>query len=58
MRPEDRQHARQLAIYAQMHTTEAFATCDDPLEAALFSVLIEALTKLDAIADAEGTENK
>jgi len=41
LRPEDRPYAEQLVASAKMHSSEAFYGCDDPLEAAVFSALVE-----------------
>jgi hypothetical protein len=41
LRKEDQKYSEKLARLAKMHSSEAFIACDDPLEAALFSVLIE-----------------
>ena len=41
LRKEDQNYGEKLAKLAKMHSSEAFIACDDPLEAALFSVLIE-----------------
>jgi hypothetical protein len=38
---EDRPHAEQLVTSAKKHSSEAFYGCDDPLEAAVFSALVE-----------------
>jgi hypothetical protein len=32
-----------------MHSSEAFVGCDDPLEAAVFSVLVEMIKRQDEI---------
>jgi hypothetical protein len=32
-----------------MHSSEAFVGCDDPLEAAVFSVLVEMMKRQDTI---------
>ncbi|MGA2933777.1 MAG: hypothetical protein ABSD81_01320 [Methanomicrobiales archaeon] len=45
---EDQAYAENLAEMAKRHASEGFYTFDDPLEAAVFSVLIEILKKLDA----------
>lgn len=47
LRPEDQRHARRLAEHAKRHSSETFAAFDDPLEAALFSVLVEVLKALE-----------
>jgi hypothetical protein len=41
LREEDRRYGEKLAKLAKMHSSEAFIACDDPLEAAVFSVLVE-----------------
>jgi hypothetical protein len=41
MRKEDQKYGERLAKLAKMHSSEAFVGCDDPLEAVVFSVLIE-----------------
>ena len=41
MKKEDQIYALRLAEMAKMHSSEAFYALDDPLEAAVFSVLIE-----------------
>jgi len=43
MRKEDQAYAEQLAAMAKRHSSEGFYAFDDPLEAALFSVLVELL---------------
>jgi hypothetical protein len=43
MKKEDRNCALKLAQMAKKHSSEAFYALDDPLEAAVFSVLIELL---------------
>lgn len=42
LRPGDRPCAERLAASARKHSSEAFFGCDDPLEAAIFSALVEA----------------
>jgi hypothetical protein len=37
----DRKYCGRLADLAKQHSSEAFVGCDDPLEAAIFSVLVE-----------------
>jgi hypothetical protein len=46
-RDRDRKYCKRLADLAKQHSSEAFIGCDDPLEAALFSVLVELIKKLD-----------
>ncbi len=43
MKKEDQCYAREISLMAKKHTSEAFYAMDDPLEAAVFSVLIEIL---------------
>lgn len=43
MKKEDQVYAHELARMVKMHSSEAFYALDDPLEAAVFSVLIELL---------------
>ncbi len=47
MRVEDQVYATRLAEMAKRHSSEAFYALDDPLEAAVFSVLIELLKERD-----------
>lgn len=44
---EDQIYGQRLAEMAKVHSSEAFYALDDPLEAAVFSVLIEILRKAD-----------
>jgi hypothetical protein len=46
---KDQQYGEKLVILAKMHSSEAFIACDDPLEAAVFSVLIETIKRQDQI---------
>ena len=43
LKKDDQAYAQKLAEMAQKHSSEAFYALDDPLEAAIFSVLIELL---------------
>jgi hypothetical protein len=45
MKKEDQAYARELAAMAKKHSSEAFYALDDPLEAAVFSALIELMKK-------------
>ena len=47
MKKEDQAYARELADMAKKHSSEAFYALDDPLEAAVFSALIELLKKVE-----------
>jgi hypothetical protein len=44
---EDQIFGQRLAEMVKMHSSEAFYALDDPLEAAIFSVLIELLKETD-----------
>ena len=49
LKREDQAYAEELARMAKMHSNEVFYAFDDPLEAAVFSLLIEMLKKIDAL---------
>jgi hypothetical protein len=51
LRPEDQAYAERLAGMAKRHASEGFPVFDDPLEAAVFSALIEILKELDGDVD-------
>ncbi len=51
MRPDDRPYAAMIADFTKRHTSAIFYTFDDPLEAAVFSVLVEILKRLDTETD-------
>ncbi|MBO8179675.1 MAG: hypothetical protein H0Z19_04230 [Archaeoglobus sp.] len=51
MKKEDRVYAIKLAGLVKKHSSEVFYTFDDPLEAAVFSVLIELVKELDGDVD-------
>jgi hypothetical protein len=53
LRREDQIYGQRLAEMAKIHSSEAFYALDDPLEAAVFSALIEILRE----ADEERREN-
>ena len=44
---EDQIYGQRLADMVKMHSSEAFYGLDDPLEAAIFSILIELLKETD-----------
>jgi hypothetical protein len=48
---EDQAYAENLAEMAKRHASEGFYAFDDPLEAAVFSVLIEILKEMDRNVD-------
>ncbi|MCX6681701.1 MAG: hypothetical protein NTY71_01770 [Methanoregula sp.] len=45
LKKEDQPYGEKLVKLAKKHSSEAFYGCDDPLEAAVFSVLIEMIKK-------------
>ena len=47
MKKEDQGYAKELAAMAKKHSSEAFYALDDPLEAAVFSALIELMKKME-----------
>lgn len=47
MRKEDQVYAGKLAEMAKCHASEGFYAFDDPLEAAVFSVLVEILKEIE-----------
>jgi len=49
LKKEDRQYGEKLVELAKKHSSEAFIACDDPLEAAVFSVLVETLKRQDQV---------
>jgi hypothetical protein len=49
LKKEDQQYGERLVELAKKHSSEAFIACDDPLEAAVFSVLVETLKRQDQI---------
>ena len=44
---EDQVYGQKFAEMAKKHSSEAFYALDDPLEAAVFSVLVEIICELD-----------
>jgi hypothetical protein len=47
LKKEDQIYGKRLAEMAEMHSSEAVYALDDPLEAAVFSVLVEVMKELD-----------
>ena len=47
MRMEDQEYADRLIRMANKHASEGFYAFDDPLEAAVFSALVEMLKEMD-----------
>ncbi len=56
LQKEDRVYAQRLAEMAKKHSSEAFYALDDPLEAAVFSVLIELMKLRDNSENEFGKE--
>jgi hypothetical protein len=46
LKKEDQVYGQKIAEMAKMHSSEAFYALDDPLEAAVFSVLVEMMKEL------------
>jgi len=55
LKKDDQPYGERLVELAKKHSSEAFYGCDDPLEAAVFSVLVE-LIKEQEQAKQEQTE--
>lgn len=51
MKKEDQVYSQELARMAKKHSSEAFYAMDDPLEAAVFSVLVELLKERDELRE-------
>lgn len=49
MKKDEQRYAKELAEMARMHSSEAFYSLDDPLEAAVFSILIEMRKEWDEL---------
>ena len=49
LKKEDQQYGEKLVKLAKMHSSEAFIACDDPLEAAVITALVEMLKHQDQI---------
>ncbi len=47
LKKEDQVYGQRLAEMAKKHSSEAFYALDDPLEAAVFSVLVELLREME-----------
>ena len=57
LKKEDQVYGQRLAEMANKHSSEAFYALDDPLDAAVFSVLIEMLKETNR-ADRKNDENE
>ena len=53
LKKEDQQYGEKLVKLAKMHSSEAFMACDDPLEAAVFSVLVETIKRQEEFKNGE-----
>ncbi|HNX17574.1 MAG TPA: hypothetical protein PKM50_04490 [Methanoregula sp.] len=51
LRKEDRRYGERLADLAKTHSSEAFVACDDPLEAVVFSIMIEILKRQEQLEE-------
>ena len=47
LKKDDQVYGQKLAEMAKKHSSEAFYALDDPLEAAVFSLLLELVKKMD-----------
>jgi len=56
LKKEDQQYGEKLVELAKKHSSEAFVGCDDPLEAAVFSALVEMLKRQDEIESTPGID--
>jgi hypothetical protein len=54
LKKEDQIYGQRLAEMVKMHSSEGFYAFDDPLEAAIFSVLVELMKELEK-RDAKST---
>ena len=49
LKKEDQQYGEKLVELAKKYSGESFISCDDPLEAAVFSALVETIKRQDQI---------
>lgn len=49
---EDKPYGERMVAQARLHSSEAFYGCNDPLEAAVFSVLVEMVKQQDPATQA------
>ena len=54
LKKEDQVYGRKVAEMAKKHSSEAFYALDDPLEAAVFSVLVEMIKEQSERRDYQG----
>ncbi len=57
LKKEDQVYGQRLAEMARKHSSEAFYALDDPLEAAVFSVLVELLKEMDCSGSSNRSDN-
>ena len=58
LKKEDQIYGQMIAEMAKKHSSEAFYAMDDPLEASVFSVLVEMMREMgQAIARQSSTDN-
>ena len=58
MKAEDKVYAVKLAAMAKKHSSEAFYALDDPLEAAVFSVLVEMMKEASSKKNKDTDKDK
>jgi hypothetical protein len=58
LKKEDQVYGTRLAAMAKKHSSEAFYALDDPLEAAVFSVLVELLREMEAANNEAKSEER
>ncbi|MGA7628638.1 MAG: hypothetical protein WCC86_08300 [Methanoregula sp.] len=51
LKREDQKYGEQLAKMAKMYSSETFDACNDPLEAVVFSVLVEIIKRQDKLEE-------
>jgi DNA-directed RNA polymerase specialized sigma subunit len=49
LKKEDQPYAHELARMAKIHSNEVFYLFDDPVEAAMFSILVEMLKRIESL---------
>ena len=51
LKKEDQAYGLKISELARRHSSEAFYALDDPLEAALFSVLVEMIKEIEGLSE-------
>jgi hypothetical protein len=54
LKRDDREHGRHLVALAKQHVSEGFVACNNPLEAVVFSILVELLKDREETGSEEG----